>query len=185
MLIFSPEGFRGFLVEAAVGEDGTLIRRIFPDDVDVFRSIRLEALRTEPSSFASRYEDWVVLPVEDWRRRLNDPVFVAFSGDEPVGIMGLLRQRPSKMSHRATLVMVYLRASFRGSGLARKLLDVVIDFARHEKILQLELAVSAENPGAIGFYHREGFCEVGRIPGGLLDGGREVDDIIMVRRLGS
>ena len=166
-----------------MGEHGALIRRISADDVDVFRRIRLEALRTEPSSFASRYEDWVVLSDEDWRRRLHDPVFVAFSGDEPVGIMGLLRQRPSKMAHRAALVMVYLRGSFRGTGLARDLLDVVVDFARREGILQLELAVSAENPGAIGFYHREGFSEVGRIRGGLLDSGREVDDIVMVRRL--
>jgi RimJ/RimL family protein N-acetyltransferase len=81
--------------------------------------------------------------------------------------------------------MVYLRESFRGTGLARDLLAAVVDFARHEEILQLELAVSAENPGAIGFYRREGFSEVGRIPGGLLDGGREIDDVIMVRRLRS
>lgn len=166
-----------------MSRDGMLIRRISANEVDVFRSIRLEALQTEPSSFASRYEDWVDLPVEEWRQRLLDPVFVAFSRDEPVGIMGLLRQSPSKMAHRATLVMVYLRASFRGTGLAKDLLDAVVDFARGQGILQLELAVSAENPGAIGFYLREGFSEVGRIPGGLLDGGREIDDILMARRL--
>lgn len=166
-----------------MGEDGVVIRRIFPDEIDVFRRIRLEALRTEPSSFASRYEDWVILPVEDWRRRLHDPVFVVFGGDEPVGIMGLLRQRPSKMAHRATLVMVYLRASFRGTGLARDLLDVIIDFARDEGILQLELAVSAENSAALRFYQRHGFIEVGRIPGGLVDDDGEIDDVIMVRRL--
>ena len=166
-----------------MSRDGTLIRRISPDEVDVFRRIRLEALRTKPFSFASRYEDWVDLPVEEWRQRLRDPIFIAFSSDEPVGIMGLLRQRPSKMAHRATLVMVYLRESFRGTGLAKDLLDTVIDVARGEGILQLELAVSAENPGAIRFYLREGFSEVGRIPSGLLDGGREIDDILMVRRL--
>jgi len=47
----------------------------------------------------------------------------------------------------------------------------------------LELAVSAENSAALGFYHRHGFIEVGRIPGGLLDGDRQIDDVIMVRRL--
>jgi len=166
-----------------MSRDGTQIRRISPDEVDVFRRIRLEALRTEPFSFASRYEDWVDLPVEEWRQRLRDPVFVAFSSDEPVGIMGLLRQRPSKMAHRATLVMVYLRESFRGTGLASDLLAAVVDFARSQGVLQLELAVSAENEAAIGFYLREGFSKVGRIPGGLLDGGREIDDILMARRL--
>lgn len=171
------------LLEAAMGGNRISIRQISAVEIDVFRRIRLEALRTEPSSFASRYEDWVDLPAGDWRRRLHDPVFVAFTADEPVGIMGLSRRRPCKMAHRATLVMVYLRTNFRGTGLASDLLDVVIEFAGDEGILQLELAVSAENPGAIGFYHREGFSEVGRIPGGLLEGGREIDDLIMVRRL--
>ncbi|MGO6747601.1 N-acetyltransferase family protein [Rhizobium ruizarguesonis] len=159
------------------------IRRICPGEIDVFRRIRLEALRREPSSFASRYEDWVVLPEEEWRQRLNSPVFVAFSNSEPVGIMGLQRFRPKKMDHRATLVMVYVRESFRGTGLTGDLLAAIVDFAKDEGILQLELEVSAENPGAIRFYQREGFAEVGRIPGGLLEGSKEVDDLVMVRRL--
>jgi ribosomal protein S18 acetylase RimI-like enzyme len=43
--------------------------------------------------------------------------------------------------------------------------------------------VSAENSTARHFYQHYGFIEVGRIPGGLLDGDREIDDVIMVRRL--
>ncbi|WP_168878886.1 GNAT family N-acetyltransferase [Rhizobium sp. P28RR-XV] len=163
--------------------DGVWIRQISSDEIDIFRRIRLEALRTEPSSFASRFEGWAVLSDDEWRRRLNDPVFIAFSGDEPIGMMGLLRQRPAKMAHRATLVMVYLRESFRRTGLAGDLLSAVVDFAKETDILQLELAVSAENPQAIGFYLREGFSEVGIIPGGLLDGDREIGEILMVRRL--
>lgn len=160
-----------------------LIRRIFPDEFEIFRRIRLEALRSEPASFASRFEDWVALSHEEWRQRLHDPVFVVFNADEPVGIMGLVRQRPAKMAHRATLVMVYVRASFRGTDLAVSLLDVVIDFAKGEGICQLELAVSAENSAALRFYNRYGFIEVGRIPGGLLDRDKEVDEVFMVRRL--
>lgn len=160
-----------------------LIRQISTDEIDVFRRIRLESLRLEPASFASRLEDWANLPEEDWRQRLHDPVFVAFSGGEPVGIMGLLRQRPAKMVHRATLVMVYLRACFRGTGSAEDLLGAVVDFAREGGILQLELGVSAENSAALRFYCHHGFVEVGRIPGGFLDSGRNVDEVVMMRRL--
>lgn len=166
-----------------MGTEEILIRRISPDDIEIFRRIRLEALRCEPTSFASRFEDWVILPDEEWRYRLHDPVFVAFNEDEPVGVMGLLRQRPAKMAHRATLVMVYVRASFRGTALVGNLLDAVIDFAKKEGIWQLELAVNAENLAAAGFYRRNGFIEIGRIPCGLLEDDREIDDIIMVRRL--
>ncbi|MEP7453370.1 GNAT family N-acetyltransferase [Phyllobacterium sp. SB3] len=147
------------------------------------RRIRLEALRAEPSSFASRFEDWGILSDDEWRQRLNDPVFIAFNNGEPIGIMGVKRFRPRKMAHRATLVMVYLRESFRSTGFAKNLLDVVIDFARGEGILQIELAVNAESLAASRFYQRHGFIEVGRIPGGLLDHDGEIDDVIMVRRL--
>ncbi|MBX5158022.1 GNAT family N-acetyltransferase [Rhizobium sp. NZLR10] len=162
---------------------GVTIRLIQADEVEAFRRIRLEALRAEPSSFASRYEDWEILPDEEWRNRLNEPVFIAFQDNEPVGIMGLLRQRSSKMVHRATIVMVYIRAHLRGTGLAGKLLEAVSDHARDFGIRQLELFVSAENPAAIRFYQRQGFSEIGRIPGGVLEEGREIDDVIMARRL--
>ncbi|EJT05213.1 GNAT family N-acetyltransferase [Rhizobium sp. CCGE 510] len=162
---------------------GVTIRHIQAGEVEAFRRIRLEALRTEPSSFASRYEDWSALSLEEWRNRLSEPVFIAFQDNEPVGIMGLLRQRSSKMAHRATIIMVYIGKSLRGTGLAGRLLDVVSDHARHIGIRQLELFVSAENPAAIRFYQRQGFSEVGRIPAGVLEEGREIDDVIMARRL--
>ncbi|MFT4180443.1 MAG: GNAT family N-acetyltransferase [Rhizobium sp.] len=163
--------------------NGAIVRLINADDVDTFRRIRLEALRSDPASFASSVEDWEALSDEEWRRRLSDPVFVAFQGEEPVGIMGLLRQRSSKMAHRATLIMVYVRRDFRRTGLAKDLLDVVGDYARGAGILQLELVVSAENPAAIGFYRRQGFIEIGRIPAGVRHDGREIDDIMMARHL--
>ncbi|MDF0697190.1 GNAT family N-acetyltransferase [Rhizobium sp. MC63] len=159
------------------------IRLIEADEVESFRRIRLEALRVEPSSFASRLEDWEALSEVDWRNRLNEPVFVAFQDGEPVGVTGLVRQRSSKMSHRATVIMVYISKSLRGTGLAGRLLDVVTDHARATGIRQLELFVSAENTAAIRFYQRQGFSEVGRIPGGVLEEGREIDDVMMARRI--
>jgi GNAT superfamily N-acetyltransferase len=160
------------------------VRLLGPDDVEDFRRIRLEALRAEPAAYASRVEDWEALPLEEWRRRMTDnPVFAAFSDGEPVAIMGLLRQHSSRMAHRATIVMVYVRASERGSGLAAALLEELIGHARDAGIRQLELAVSVENAAAIRFYEREGFVEIGRIPAGFLHQGREVDELVMARRI--
>ncbi|MBB4193318.1 GNAT superfamily N-acetyltransferase [Rhizobium aethiopicum] len=162
---------------------GVTIRLIGADEVEAFRRIRLEALRVDPSSFASRYEDWEILSLQEWRDRLNEPVFIAFQEDEPVGIMGLFRQRSSKMAHRATIVMVYVCAKLRGTGVAVKLLEAISNHARNIGIRQLELFVSAENSAAMRFYQRQGFAEIGRIPGGVLEDGREIDDVMMARRL--
>lgn len=161
-----------------------MIRLLEPRDFESFRLIRLEALRSEPSSFASSVGDWEKLPDEEWQRRItNNPVFVAFHREIPVGIMGLVRERASKMAHRATIVMVYVQKQHRGTGLSTMLLDELVAHARAIGVRQLELAVSMENPAAIRFYRNEGFREVGRIPGGFLHDGREIDEILMVRRI--
>ncbi|MDQ0558240.1 ribosomal protein S18 acetylase RimI-like enzyme [Rhizobium mesoamericanum] len=114
---------------------------------------------------------------------VDGPVFAAFKGNDPIGLMGLSRHRASKMAHRATLIMVYVRGSERAGGYARELLNATVAFARKNGIRQLELAVSAENMSARRFYEREGFHEVGRIPGGFIHDSREIDDVIMVRRI--
>lgn len=161
-----------------------MIRLLDPDDIEAFQSIRLEALRLEPASFASSVEDWEKLPDEEWRRRITgNSVFVAFDGERPIGLMGLMRERSSKMAHRATVVMVYVQKSHRGTGVSTKLLDKLITYARENGIRQLELAASVENPAALRFYRNEGFREIGRIPGGFLHEGREIDEILMVRRI--
>jgi ribosomal protein S18 acetylase RimI-like enzyme len=161
-----------------------MIRHLGVQDLDVFRSIRLEALRAEPAVYASSAEDWEGLPDEEWRRRLTaNSVFVDFHEGEPVAIMGLVRQSASKMAHRATIIMVYVRKDRRGAGHAQALLEALIRHAREAGVRQLELAVSAENPAAIRFYRREGFNEAGRIAGGTIHEGREIDEILMTRRI--
>ncbi|ASQ12484.1 GNAT family N-acetyltransferase [Sinorhizobium meliloti] len=164
-------------------EGGSVIRRLSVRDVDVFRRIRLEALSHEPLSFASVFGDWVHLSDRAWRQHLDQPVFVAFLSGQPVGMMGLRFERARKMAHRARLVSVYVRKSERGTRIAADLLHEVTEHARNHGVLQLELAVNAENSAAIRFYERHGFVEVGRIPNGFLGHDVESDELIMVLRL--
>jgi ribosomal protein S18 acetylase RimI-like enzyme len=165
--------------------EATLIVRLLgAADVEVFKRIRLEALRAEPGSFASTASDWVDLPEQEWRRRLTEnPVFVGFLDNEPAGIIGLLRQQASKMRHRASLVMVYVRRDARATRLAKAILARVEDHARAHGVRQIELSVSVENAAAIRFYRRAGFAEIGCIPGGFLHEGREIDDLLMAKRV--
>lgn len=158
----------------------TVIRRLSVDDVGVFRDIRLEALSREPNSFASLHEDWINLSEQEWRQRLQAPVFVAFLNEQPCGMMGLRFYQPRKMWHRATLTSVYVRKAERGKGIAADLLGTVANHARELGILQLELGVTAENSAAIRFYQRYGFERVGRIPRGFCDDGMSSDEVLML-----
>lgn len=160
------------------------VRMLTVDDVEAFRRIRLEALRLEPASFASSHDDWERLDLAEWQARMTGgPIAAAFCGDEPVGLMGLLLQRGSRMAHRATLVMVYLREDARGTGLAARMLDRLLAVAQERGVRQVELHASAENQAAVAFYRKKGFVEAGRIPAGFIHEGREVEEILMVRRL--
>lgn len=161
-----------------------MIRQLQSGDAELLRKLRLEALLENPEAYASRYEDWVDRPVAELEALLiQDPVFMCFDADDPIGMIGLIRQQPSKMAHRASLVMVYVKPARRGAKVAEKLLATVVDFVGEIGVTQLELAVSVENRLAIRFYDRQGFVEVGRIPNGFRHEGRGVTDVIMVRQL--
>jgi ribosomal protein S18 acetylase RimI-like enzyme len=160
------------------------IRRLKPDEISAFKAIRLEALRNEPLAFASTVADWESLPDEEWRRRIaENAVFAAFRGNDPVALMGLMRQKSNKRRHRATLGMVYVRRSERGTGLAGSLLDAVICHARQSGIRQVELGVNSSNSGALRFYERNGFAAFGLIPAASVVDSREIDEIEMFRRI--
>jgi ribosomal protein S18 acetylase RimI-like enzyme len=159
------------------------VARLEESDLAAFQAIRLESLRMAPTAFANVEADWSSLSDEEWLSRMKNPVFVLFRQQEPVGIMGLMRQRGVKRAHRATLIMVYLRESERRQGLADNLLKAVMDYARSEGVRQLELNVNHHNVAAIRFYERHGFEQVGRIPAALIEDGEIVDELIVVRRL--
>lgn len=160
-----------------------MIRRISTTELEAFRRIRLEALRCEPDAFASSYAQWCNFLTADWNARMSDPIFVAFIGHEPIALMALKPLEPAKMAHRATLAMVYVNKSFRGSGLARAMLEAVTGYAVSKRITQIELGVRADREQAIRFYKGVGFHEIGRVPHGHTDARGEFDEILMALRL--
>ena len=50
-------------------------------------------------------------------------------------------------------------------------------------IRQVELAVTAQNKPALSFYRREGFRDIGTIPAGFVHEGKDMDEVLMFRRL--
>jgi ribosomal protein S18 acetylase RimI-like enzyme len=163
---------------------GIDVRLLGPADLDAFRRVRLEALRREPACYASSAADWERQDEKAWRARMAaGPIAAAFRAGEPVAVMGLVPQQGSRVAHRATLVMAYVRDDARGRGLAERMLALLLDVARARGLWQVELHVSAENPAAVRFYRRAGFAEVGRMPADFVHEGREIDGLLMVRRL--
>ncbi|NTH22851.1 hypothetical protein G6L73_30775 [Agrobacterium rhizogenes] len=121
---------RGFPLAIPVASFNILLPNGIHPSSGVSRLRLLEANAETGAVFADEfyYEGWAVLPDEEWRQRLNDPVFIAISKSEPIGIMGLVRFRPRKIARRATLGGVYVRGSEprRSAGWCEGIDDVIM-----------------------------------------------------------
>ena len=77
---------------------------------------------------------------------------------------------------------MYVRPAARRAGIARELVDAVVDHAcLHVELI--ELAVVSENVAALRLYAGLGFVEYGIERNGLKDGGRYYDCVLMAKPL--
>src|SRR6185503_20242059 len=141
------------------------IRRLTADDAETFRALRQDALTTDPDSFVATMEEHLARP-ESWfiDRLTQDAVFAAFNDrNEALGMASFTRMKPAREQHRGQVWTMYVRPSARGQGLARALLERVIEHARGE-VEVLELIVVSTNMSAVSLYERLGFKRWGLQP---------------------
>lgn len=143
-----------------------LVRRVAPDDVDTLRQTRLAALADAPSAFASTYETEASYPDVEWRHRAESwaegagaATFLAWDGGDAVGIVGGFREAPD--SDEVELVSMWTAAPSRRSGVARLLIDAVVDWAAETGASSVGLWVTRGNVGAQRLYEAYGFEPTG------------------------
>jgi ribosomal protein S18 acetylase RimI-like enzyme len=159
------------------------IRQLAAADAFVYRDCRLEALRSSPEAFGSTYEQEYPQTLEWFAARLRSAdMFGAFHGAELLGIAGLLVSKGQKEAHKGLLVSMYVRPVARKSGLGRRLVETILEFAR-ERVEVIQLSVVSENESAIRLYRELGFAEWGCEKKALKQNGRYYDEIWMARDL--
>jgi RimJ/RimL family protein N-acetyltransferase len=159
------------------------IRPLRPEEPELYREIRLEALRLHPEAFGASYEDEVARPLSFFEQRLaGNTIFGGFVDQALAGTAGFMPQAGAKRSHKSHLWGMYVRRHARGTGLARLLVDAVVDHAaRHAELIQL--SVVSDNIGAQRLYAAAGFQPYGIEVHSLKVDGRYLDEILMVKRL--
>jgi GNAT superfamily N-acetyltransferase len=137
------------------------VRRLKPDDWLTMRQIRLAALADSPDAFGSTTAREIAFPEAEWRRRISgSPPFVAWQGEEPVGLAGV-KQVGATRAGEWELIGMWVRPDARGGGVADKLVSAVIDAVKAEHAGSLTLWVADGNARARGFYTRFGFEPTG------------------------
>lgn len=164
------------------------IRLLGPNDVAIFRALRMTMLQDTPGAFGASMQDEAVLSEAAWAARVgpddHSAVFGAFIGGHLVGSIALSRQRPLKVRHKALIWGVFVASSARGQGLARRLMQAMIAHASTlPDLRQVTLSVAAWNTKASELYRSLGFVQYGREPEALCVDGEWLDECLMMLRL--
>ena len=167
------------------------IRAVRESDVEVFRQLRLEALRSHPEAFGSDHDESAALPTSHWLERIrqadgngNGLTCVAESdAGALVGMTGVVRDTGIKVAHNAFVWGVYVQPDWRGLGIGRELLNTCIKWAADRSVLFIRLAAVTTNTRAIQCYARAGFETYGLQPQVIRANGRVYDELLMCKRL--
>jgi ribosomal protein S18 acetylase RimI-like enzyme len=157
------------------------IRRLTASDWQLFREIRLKALREAPYAFGTTAADAERLGEAEWRRRLTArAAFAAMQGGLAIGLAAGIA---TDSTEEAELVSTWVDPSRRGRGIGAQLVDAVVGWAIDRRFKRLRLWVAADNDTAERLYARLGFVRTGEVqPMGKQGSG--AIEFAMVRQLG-
>lgn len=142
------------------------IAHITPGNVSTFKDVRLRALLDTPSAFGSTYARESELGDAEWMRRAirwngeRGIGFLAIDDGIGCGIAGSMLDESDATS--ATLVSMWTAPTHRRQGIARRLVDAVMAWARSRDVTVMRLMVTSSNAAAISFYEQLGFACTGR-----------------------
>lgn len=160
------------------------IRVLTEKDVNEFRELRLKGLKTDSSAFGSTYERENVFTLERFKTRLeqSDSKFVVggFDDDNLVCIATFIRESGEKVKHKGMLVGMYCEKEYRGTGVAKGVVEFILEKARNLEGLEIiNLMVVSENLRAKNFYESFGFKKYGTEPKAMFDGSKYYDEDLM------
>ena len=166
------------------------IRLLNDSDAQVYRAIRLCALKNDPDAFGSTYEQEETKPLLHTIERIQhtkDQFTLGCFDDinTLVGIVNFSRENRLKTAHKGNIYGMYVEPEFRGRGLGKALLIALIERATKEceGLEQIHLTVVSNNKLAKRLYVSLGFEVYGIEPRALKFDEQYFDEDLMILRL--
>jgi acetyltransferase len=146
-----------------------VIRPVGPDDVKDLQQ----------NCFPRSTHDEVHRLVESSLRGALEGRYVHLVAEDEGHVVGTieLAKASGRSSHRGELFRFVVAESHRGKGIARGLLEAIIDQAKTMDIEMIDAAARADTSAEDAF-RKLGFVEFGRLPGGLVMDPEEVYDLV-------
>lgn len=146
----------------------SLVRRIEANEWQIYKSLRLNALKLAPEAFGSRYEDAIKLPDSEWQERVkhyadaDDRVnLIVFMGERAAGMVsGFLRDLNG--DREAEMVQMWIEPEFRGYKLGADLIDGLKSWAYRNSCKRIRCDVVDSNSSAMKLYLSSKFVPTGK-----------------------
>jgi ribosomal protein S18 acetylase RimI-like enzyme len=155
------------------------IVRLSAADVERFRAVRLEGLRSDPDGFRYTVAEDEAMSSGVWAERLDRDFVVAVEQDGQIlGLGGFSQLMGEKLDHKGLIWGMYVRARARGTGAADAIMSALISHARGH-VRQVQLTVLANNVRARALYERHGFVHYATEPQAVRQGEEYYDEASM------
>jgi RimJ/RimL family protein N-acetyltransferase len=165
--------------------DGLTVRALTISEWDLFRDVRLLALKDAPGAFTTSYTQAAQRTPETWQSLVCGPtkqIFGLFDCERLVGITGAFAWPDDASGETATLVMSYILPPYRGRGLSRLLYAAALDWTRaHPRFKRVIVAMRASNAASRRACERQGFAPVRTATRTWPDGATENEIIYELR----
>jgi ribosomal protein S18 acetylase RimI-like enzyme len=110
-----------------------------------------------PEAFGSSFEEESIMLEAAWQEGLKkNNIWGAFVDEALVGCIGFRESGSVKTRHKGIVWGMYVQPAHCGRGIANRLLEALIAFARLQ-VTQLILTVVTTNKAAIALYRKYGF----------------------------
>jgi GNAT superfamily N-acetyltransferase len=145
-------------------------RKLESRDIQSYKEARLKAFQIDVMSFSESFEDENSNPLQYFQDLIGFEVerftLGAFTEDETlIGFASFKRDQRSKARHKSYVSTTWVDPRFRGQGIARSLLDLIIASARKmEGLKQIHLWVLSSQTSVA----RELYLKAGWRPQGAL-----------------
>jgi RimJ/RimL family protein N-acetyltransferase len=151
------------------GMNQLVIRLLTALDADDYLSFRLQGLHDHPQAFTSSFEEEATRSTAWAAKRLaadaampHDFFLGAFVDGMLCGMVGLQGRYRNKERHTATVIGMVIAPQNRGQGVARSLMQALLQKASDlPQLTQLDLTVTEGNVAAQKLYEHLGFQSFG------------------------
>lgn len=139
-------------------EDHYKLKRFYASEWESYKTIRLEALTTNPELFGSSYVNELTYSREKWISLLENEsraIFALYHLDKLIGLTGVVLNRNN--SSEAILISSFIQKLYRGMGLSKLFFQARIDWARQKNCSVIVVSHRIGNEASKAANQRFGF----------------------------